>query len=98
MARRRAAEGCVLERALRAVRLRQQRLGRDLSVDSADNRRATDGARRQERLCARRGRRPQRSRWPIRKLVRKARAAATKEFGVESNFTRSAEDEPLYRI
>ena len=61
--------------ALRGVRLRQQRLGRDLSVDPAHDRRAIGGAWRAQRLCARRGRRPQRPRWTIRKLVRQARAA-----------------------
>ena len=44
MARGRPAEGRVRQGALRGVRLRQQRLGRDLSVDPAADRRATGGA------------------------------------------------------
>ena len=44
VARRRPAEGCVRKGALCGVRLRQQRLGRDLSVDPADDRRATGRA------------------------------------------------------
>ena len=73
MARRRSAQGRLRQGALRGVRLRQQRLGRDLPVDPADDRRAVGGAWRQKRLCARRGRCPQRSRWPVRKLVRQGR-------------------------
>ena len=72
MARRRSAEGCLCKAALRGVRLRQQRLGRDLSVDPAADRRAAGGAWRAQRLCARRGRCPQRSRWPVRELVRQS--------------------------
>ena len=37
---RRSAEGCVCESQIRRVRLRQQRLGRDLSIDPAHHRRA----------------------------------------------------------
>ena len=42
--RRRPAEGCLRKSALRRVRLRQQRLGRDLSVGPAPDRRAAGGA------------------------------------------------------
>ena len=99
MARRRSAEGCLRQGALRGVRLRQQRLGRDLSVDPALHRRAIGGAWRAQRLCARRGRCAQRSRRAVRELVRQAAAPlAMKEFGVDSSFSRSADDEPLYRI
>ena len=61
-------------RALRGVRLRQQRLGRDLPVDSAPDRRAVGGAWRPQRVCARRRRCAQRSRRPVRDLVRQAGA------------------------
>ena len=44
MARRRSAEGCLCKGALRGVRLRQQRLGRDLSVGPAPDRRAAGRA------------------------------------------------------
>ena len=83
MAGRRSAEGCVRESALRRVRLRQQRLGRDLSVDPAHDRRAAGGARRAQRLCARRGRCAQRSRRPVRELVCRAGPPAVKEFGLD---------------
>ncbi len=66
---------CVCEGALRGVRLRQQRLGRDLSVDPAADRRAIGRAWRPQRVCARRGRCAQRPRRRIRELVRQARAA-----------------------
>src|SRR6266851_3068452 len=69
MARQRLSQGCILKGALRGVRLRQQRLACDLSVDPPLHRRTTGGARRQQRLCARRGRRPRRSRRPVRILV-----------------------------
>ena len=99
MARRRPAEGCVRQRALRRVRLRQQRLGRDLSVGAALDRRAIGGAWRAQRLCAWRGRRPQRPRRRVRALVRGSCAPlAAKEFGVDSSFSRSADDAPLYQI
>ena len=75
MARRRPAEGCLCKGALRGVRLRQQRLGRDLSVGPAADRRATGGPWRAQRVCARRGRCPQRSRRPVRELVRQGRTA-----------------------
>ena len=52
MAGRRPAEGCVRQGALRRVRLRQQRLGRDLSIRAAHDRRAAGGAWRAQRLCA----------------------------------------------
>ncbi len=67
--RRRSAEGRVRQGALRGVRLRQQRLGRDLSVDAAPDRRAARGVWRARRLSARRGRCTQRSRRPVRELV-----------------------------
>ena len=54
---------------------------------------------RAQRLCARRGRCAQRSRRPVRRAGSPALApAAVKEFGLDSNFSRSADDEPLYRI
>ena len=74
MAGQRPAEGCVRQGALRRVRLRQQRLGRDLSIRAAHDRRATGGAWRAQPLCPRRGRCPQRSRRPVRKMVRGGRA------------------------
>ncbi len=71
MAARRHACGRAQGRQLRGVRLRQQRLGRDLSIDPASDRRADGGAWRAQRLSARRGRCAQRSRRPVRRLVRK---------------------------
>ena len=99
MAGQRPAEGCVRQGSLRGVRLRQQRLGRDLSVGAAHDRRAAGGAWRAQRLCARRGRCPQRSRRPVRELVRQGGARGDE--GIRrrfDSFTRSADDEPLYTI
>ena len=70
MAGQRPAEGCARQGALRRVRLRQQRLGGDLSIRAAHDRRAAGGAWRAQPLCPRRGRCPQRSRRPVRKMVR----------------------------
>src|SRR5882762_4491051 len=81
MAWQRFAEGCPRQGALRGVRLRQQRLARDLSVDPALHRRTTGRARRQQRLCPRRGRRARRSRWPVRILVRETAPAGGKAIG-----------------
>ena len=75
MARRRPAERCLRESPLRGVRLRQQRLGRDLSVVPRFIDDAIGGTWRAQRLCAGRGRCAQRSRRPVRKLVRSAGAA-----------------------
>ena len=72
MAARRHGQGCAQGRHLCRVRLRQQRLGRDLSIDPAADRRADGGAWRAQRLCARRGRCAQRPRRPVRRLVREA--------------------------
>ena len=69
MAGRRFAQRCVRKGPLRGVRLRQQRLGRDLPVGAAHDRRAIGRARRAQPLSARRGRCPQRSRRPVRKMV-----------------------------
>ncbi len=55
--------------ALRRVRLRQQRLGGDLSVGAALHRRAIDQAWRARSLSARRGRCAQRSRRPVPEMV-----------------------------
>ena len=85
---RRSAEGCLCKGALRRVRLRQQRLGRDLSVGAAHDRRAAGGAWRAQRLCARRGRCPQRPRRPVRELVRQGRAGGDE--GIRRRFRASA--------
>ena len=99
MAGQRPAQGCVRKSPLRRVRLRQQRLGGDLSVGAAHDRRAIGGAWRAQRLCARRGRCPQRPRRPVREMVcRRGCPRPTKEFGLASSITRSADDAPLYTI
>ena len=69
--------------ALRRVRLRQQRLGRDLSVGAAHDRRATGRAWRAQRLCAAARAMPAAiSTASSRNGSRRAAPAATKEFGV----------------
>ncbi len=81
MAGQRPAEGCARQGALRRVRLRQQRLGGDLSIRAAHDRRAVGGAWRAQPLRPRRGRCPQRSRRSVRKMVREGRARGDEGVG-----------------
>ena len=82
MAGRRPAEGCVRQGALRRVRLRQQRLGRDLPVGAAHDRRATGRAWRAQRLRrAARAMPAAISTASSKTGSRRQRPAAMKEFG-----------------
>ena len=75
MARRRSRARRVRGRPLCALRLRQHRLGGDLSSDPPADRRSAFWTWRQARLCARRRQRARGSRRPIRGLVRKVASA-----------------------
>ena len=99
MARRRSAEGCLRQRALRRVRLRQQRLGRDLPVGAAPHRRAACRSMARARsIRAARAMRASDLDGQFQNWFPAAAQVATKEFGIDWNFTRTAEDDPLYAI